>query len=150
MSDLIKRVVSIIEDFDVLDGHQDKETLINKIKAISSIELETTSDLIDRQKLLEKAIQIPVAKVVTSDKVIYRKAVFVEDIEQMPSAEPETVRCKDCKYWERKTCQGTPLSWGHCESELMWDSIDGETYEVAHITTNEEHFCGYAERKEHE
>lgn len=47
------------------------------------------SDPIDRQKLLEKAMQIPVAKVVTSDKVIYRKAVFVEDIEQMPSAQTE-------------------------------------------------------------
>ena len=74
------------------------------------------------------------------------KCIDIKILEKLPSVEPEIIRCKDCKYWERQTYQGTPLSWGHCESELMWDSINGETYEVAHIETYEEHFCGYAER----
>lgn len=69
--------------------------------------------------------------------------------EHLYSVEPEIIRCKDCEHWERQTWKGVPLSWGHCESEIMWDSIDGETYEVAHITTNENHFCGYAERKKY-
>lgn len=48
------------------------------------------SDLIDRQALLEKKIRIPIARIVTEDKIIYRDVVFVKDIEALPSAEPKT------------------------------------------------------------
>ena len=34
------------------------------------------SDLIDRQALLEKKIRIPIARIVTEDKTIYRDVVF--------------------------------------------------------------------------
>ena len=44
-------------------------------------------DLISRQAAIDKAIMIPVARIVTEDKVIWRKAVFVEDIEALPPAQ---------------------------------------------------------------
>ena len=58
------------------------------------------SDLIDRQALLEKKIRIPIARIVTEDKILYRDVVFVKDIEALPPAQPEIIRCKDCKYYE--------------------------------------------------
>lgn len=66
-----------------------------------------------------------------------------------PEAEwVEIVRCKDCKYWRRQTnYAGALLSFGFCESEDMWASLYGETTEVAHIDTDDNHYCGYAERR---
>lgn len=62
--------------------------------------------------------------------------------------EPEIVRCKDCKHWKQQTnYRGSPLSFGFCESDDMWRSLYGETYEVAHIDTDDDHYCGYAERR---
>lgn len=69
-------------------------------------------------------------------------------IEALPPAQPEIIRCKDCRYWKRQTnYQGSPLSFGFCESDDMWQSLYGETYEVAHIDTNDNHYCGYAKRR---
>ena len=99
--------------------------------------------LIDGEKLIE-------------DLRRYKHEVISVDglegiISLMPSAEPEIIRCRDCEHWRRQiNYQGTPLSWGFCESEDMWKSLYGETYEVAHIDTDDEHFCGYAERKSDE
>ena len=50
-------------------------------------------DLISRKAVIDKAITIPIAKIVTEDKVIYRRIVFVEDIENLPPAQPEP--CQD-------------------------------------------------------
>lgn len=49
-------------------------------------------DIISRQAAIDKAIMIPVARIVTEDKVLWRKAVFVEDIEVLPPAQPELNR----------------------------------------------------------
>lgn len=72
-------------------------------------------------------------------------------IERLPPAQPEIIRCKDCKHWRQQTnYQGAPLSFGFCESDDMWRSLYGETYEVAHIDTDDDFYCGYAERKTNE
>lgn len=69
-------------------------------------------------------------------------------IEALPSAQPEIIRCKDCKHWRQQTnYQGAPLSFGFCESDDMWRSLYGETYEVSHIDTDDDFYCGYAERR---
>ena len=47
------------------------------------------ADLISRKDIIDKAILVPIAKVVPEDKVIYRRVVFIEDIESLPSAEPK-------------------------------------------------------------
>lgn len=70
-------------------------------------------------------------------------------IDLLPTIQPEIVRCKDCKWWRQQTnYQGAPLSFGFCESDDMWRSLYGETNEVAHIDTDDDFYCGYAERRE--
>jgi hypothetical protein len=70
------------------------------------------------------------------------------EIYELPSAEPEIIRCKDCKHWRQQTnYQGVPLSFGFCESDDMWQSLYGETCEVSHIDTDDDFYCGYAERR---
>lgn len=56
-----------------------------------------------------------------------------------------------CSYGEKKdgqsNYQDAPLSFGFCESDDMWQSLYGETYEVAHIDTDDDFYCGYAKRR---
>lgn len=76
------------------------------------------------------------------------KERIIEHFKQLPSAQPEIIRCKDCKHWRQQTnYQGAPLSFGFCESDDMWRSLYGETYEVSHIDTDEDFYCGYAKRR---
>ena len=71
-----------------------------------------------------------------------------EDYTVLPSAQSEIIRCKDCQHWRQQTDhQGVPLPFGFCESDAMWRSLYGETYEVSHIDTDDDHYCGYAERR---
>ena len=75
-------------------------------------------------------------------------ANIAKELAKLPSAQPEIIRCKDCKHWRQQTnYQGSPLSFGFCESDDMWRSLYGETYEVAHIDTDDDFYCGYAERR---
>lgn len=61
--------------------------------------------------------------------------------------EGDLIRCKECKNWKRQTNdQGISLSFGFCD-DIMWRSLYGEAYEIAHINTNGNHYCGYAERR---
>ena len=71
----------------------------------------------------------------------------IGDIKSLPSAQPEIIRCKDCKHWRQHNYQGAPLSFGFCESDDMWRSLYGETYEVSHIDTDDDFYCGHAERR---
>lgn len=60
----------------------------------------------------------------------------------------EIIRCKDCKHWKQQTnYKGVLLSFGFCESDDMWRSLYGETYDVSHIDTDDDFYCGYAERR---
>ena len=56
----------------------------------------------------------------------------VDVLEQLPSAQPELVRCKDCKFYRQEI-----------------DMCD-EPYSTAHNVVHEDDFCSKAERKEHE
>lgn len=44
-------------------------------------------------------------------------------------AQPEIIRCKDCKYWDRKN-----ICYGYCDSMSVYGC-------------DEEFYCGYAERR---
>jgi hypothetical protein len=59
----------------------------------------------------------------------------VEDIERLPSAQPEIVRCKDCKYWHSGSC------------EYPEHAVNCQDYYVGDMETEAEHFCGYADRR---
>ena len=47
----------------------------------------------------------------------------------LPSAEPEIIRCKDCRWWERES-----ICEGHC-LEMDLHHFD------------EDHYCSFAERR---
>ena len=60
-----------------------------KAMAIKALEQESCDDCISRQAALEKAINIPIAKVVPEDEVIYRKIIFADDIEKLSPVTPQ-------------------------------------------------------------
>lgn len=87
-------------------------------------------------------------------KFILNNEQYTDEIEEALDAaipalqQPDIIRCKDCKHWRQQTnYQGAPLSFGFCESDDMWRSLYGETYEVSHIDTDDDFYCGYAERR---
>ena len=56
----------------------------------------------------------------------------VDVLEQLPSAQPELVRCKDCKFYRQEI------------------DMCAEPYSTTHNVVHEDDFCSIAERKEHE
>jgi hypothetical protein len=67
-----------------------KEKLEAYDMAIEALEQEPCEDAISRQAVLEKAINVPIAQIVTEDEVICRKVVFVDDIENLPPVTPQS------------------------------------------------------------
>ncbi len=76
--------------------------------------------LIDAEKLLEELCCVdPTEQWIHWDDI-------VDAVRDLPAAEPEIIRCKDCKYWGKR---------GLCEK---WDYyISNEVF----------YYCGYAERR---
>lgn len=58
----------------------------------------------------------------------------IEHLEQMLSAQPEIIRCKDCRFQDK----------GRNESEY-WNLCGYRPW--LHVPTEDEHYCGYAERR---
>lgn len=81
--------------------------------------LAWSNDVISRQAALEKAINVPIAKVVTEDKVIYRKVIFADDIEKLPSVEA-TVKIKTVT--NAKEAEAYPIN------ENMTKGFEGFTF----------------------
>lgn len=108
------------------------------------------NDCISRQAAIDAIIaegRTVDSRYLESERIIHESDA-VEAISMLPSAEPEIIRCKDCKYWRQQTnYAGARLSFGFCESDYMWRSLYGETFEVAHIDTDDDFYCGYAERR---
>lgn len=97
-------------------------------------------DTISRQMVLNLLVRCAIPE--NGGRLLY------QGIKQLPSAQQEIIRCKDCEHWRQQTnYQGAPLSFGFCESDDMWQSLYGETYEVAHIDTDDDFYCGYAKRR---
>ncbi len=104
-------------------------------------------DLISRQSAID-AIYKCTDIYINNLPVMVDKADAYKALVNLPSAQSDIIRCKDCKHWRQQTnYQGAPLSFGFCESDDMWRSLYGETYEVSHIDTDDNFYCGYAERR---
>lgn len=56
---------------------------------------------------------------------------WLQRIKRLSSAQPEIVRCKDCKHWSRES-----ICDGFCSEDCM--------------RHDEDFYCGYAERKTNE
>ena len=80
------------------------------------------SDLIDRQAAIDALSQYPFEKVVNC----------VSIIEELPSAQPEIIRCKDCRYYQDNND-------GYPHINCKWD---------ANETPDADDFCSGAERRE--
>ena len=90
------------------------------------------SDLISRQAAIDLLKQMRK----DGDMIPWEgKDVFAR-IRKLPPAQPEIVRCKDCKYWHSGSC------------EYPEHVVNSQDYYVGDIETEAEHFCGYAERRE--
>ena len=102
------------------------------------------SDLIDRQLVLDrinKQREHLRPYLYSHDEIVdsaYR--LCAEFVEKLPSAEPEIIRCKDCKY--------AHLTYsGDCKFCDKWTDEFGIPEEVY---LDGAFFCGYAKRREDE
>ena len=99
------------------------------------------SELIDRRAAI---IQLSHNKIGDDDHdVVVQKDI--ETIKQLPPAQPEIIRCKDCKHW-------IPYDWMFSE---MWQSKNIADYPEDDIGCNlcdmamkANDFCSRAERRE--
>ena len=76
------------------------------------------NDLISRQAAIDELFHVD-----------ENNGLSIVAIRNLPSAQPEIIRCKDCKYWERKS-----ICDGYCD-------------EMSIYGCDEDFYCGYAERK---
>lgn len=103
-------------------------------------------DLISRQAVID--VLAAMQGRCTSKAALIQNSKIWQQVKDLPSVQTEIIRCKDCKHWIQQTnYAGSPLSFGFCESDDMWRSLYGETYEVSHIDTDDDFYCGYAERR---
>ena len=90
-------------------------------------------DLISRQDAID-AIDDIESEVADGFGFQYEK--WRKHFAELPPAEPEIVRCKDCQYWNKGSC------------ECPEHAVNCQDYYVGDIETEAEYFCGYAERRE--
>lgn len=62
-----------------------------------------------------------------------------EAIENLPSAQPELIRCKDCKYYY---AEPSDPDWGRCNCSAWYDGDGGDQL------VSPTDYCSFAERKE--
>ena len=89
------------------------------IQPVNCSEFPNNSDTISRQSAI-KAVQNR-RMMLTKEKVL-----LINDLEKLPSAEPEIVQCKDCKHFESE--------YGYCDY-YQWNMTGGD-------------FCSKAEKRE--
>ena len=86
------------------------------------------SDLIDRQA----AIDMKFSHGINENGLLYVSfGEMVNNLKQLPSAQPEIIRCKDCKY-----CEHWYADKGRC---FLWHE--------GGIDVFGDGFCNYAERR---
>ena len=100
------------------------------------------NDLISRQAAIDEAKEWINAVYFEENDKRERKAIecFIGSLKNIPSAQPEIVRCKDCKYFTLnyvENVDGLPLIMAH-EVCSFWG--DG-------CKTSQEGFCSYGEKK---
>ena len=85
------------------------------------------NDTISRQDAIKAIEDLPNCYNGFSDT--YDKACIIGALEELPSAEPEIIRCKDCKHWKHST-----IIPNYCD---VWDWCN-----------RADDFCSFAERRE--
>lgn len=93
-------------------------------------------DLISRRTIIdglefviEHGIETDGAHSISAEKML-------EFVRELPTVQPNIVRCKDCQYWNNGSC------------EYPEYAVNSQDYWVGDIETEAEHFCGYADGRE--
>lgn len=103
-----------------------------------------STDCIRRQDAIDVVDQIyKHIKLINKYRQISKKELtLIMDVKgainQLPSAQPEIIHCKDCKHWIDKSC----------ESDDMWMSMYEDVSAFTRFNTDEDFFCRFAERRE--
>ena len=96
------------------------------------------SDLISRQAAINAMESI-------NDSICEQQAI--DALCELPSAQPEIIRCKDCKYWQPHTQCGFDEDndeyHNYCGYHMPGDEWYAEYWEA-------DDYCSYGERKDNE
>ena len=93
-------------------------------------------ELIYRQAAIDALRDYLIDKRCPDDGTLTCRLIENKVINKLPSAQPEIIRCKDCKYWNSGTCE--------CREHV----VNCQDYMVGDIETDAEYFCEYAEKRE--
>ena len=90
---------------------------------------EQLDDTISRQGVLRLLNAVPSEEFAT-------KAMLISGVNALPSAQPEIIRCKDCKHWTNNIGD-SKLKDNYCN-----DEAHGFYYQCS-----EDDYCSFAERR---
>lgn len=91
------------------------------------------NDLIERQAAIEAVRN---CKILDVKNLLIDKAEAMTNLMMLPSAQPEIVRCKDCKWWDFAPDNTMLPDWHRCR----WYG--------GRLHTRYEDFCSRGERSE--
>jgi len=123
--DLIKRDDAIKElDADPMGGLNYSRI----VQSLPSVELDNNSTKLDSKndELISRRAVFALAKDVLLEGGAKHRCIDATKIHEIPSAEPEIIRCKDCKRYGRDNC--------FMKIQMLWE-----------LEPND--FCSYAERR---
>lgn len=101
---------------------------------------KTMSDLIDRKAAIKAIEDLQDCYNGFSDT--YDKSCIIGVLEEVPSAEPKIVRCKDCDWWDRID----DGSYGYCHS--CKHGFYSANWEISiYRRYKEDFFCADGERR---
>ena len=95
--------------------------------------------LIEVDALKEKLDKIPARSIENTDGrayVLIRLSTVLEIIKQLPSVQPEIIKCKDCRFYEFK------------QGSLPWNNSRRYCNRSVSLSTQENDYCSYAELRE--
>lgn len=107
------------------------------IEALNCSEFPNSSDTISRQAAIEIVDRYDKSHMILKGKPMLGAASIVIELEDLPSAQPEIIRCKDCKHFHYDmpyVIQGIPVL-GHEVCDFWGDGCK----------TSENGFCSFAE-----
>ena len=148
----IKQLPSVQLDTYWKEQCQSYEQTINKLRESLSTQPEikqqaiNSSDCIDRQAALDALRKMQTYKLFSGDDMLLiDQAGAQTELMLLPSAQPEIVRCKDCKHW-------IPYDWMFSE---VWQSQSINDYpedemgcKWCDMSMKANDFCSRADRRE--
>lgn len=142
MEELIKRLERVIQT-----GVPDKDGQhpISAEAVLEVVKAQLGTDCISREQAIDAINEYMVGKRCDTDGTMMARLVIDKVIKQLPSIQPEIVRCKDCKHW-------IPYDWMFSE---VWRSKNMADYpeedigcDCSDMAMKANDFCSRAERRE--